>query len=648
MKKTKQRKSAVTAIMLRVTAIVMSLWLIAMAYLTVIVAKDLMSQWEDNNRRYNESSFYPGWDSEYENYARCRMIEQLHNFDESCHHVRTDLPLYEDPTYNLNYFLYPGSTSDVAMVMLNYEGEVIADMGDHITFYYITEEAWLSENSDSASEDYAWVDLGDVPGDYLPQLTDRYHGDPFLTSPDYFAFTRLTGYFENGEFHLVKLSTVSTEIVPSGYDTTLYGLAQLEQQGQLPWEVVFDQTADCNRELVNLYSNNVRYLSYTPSSRSEFRFNGKTYASMNELATEIVTDYRNYELLPENQESIWESFYIRIHYYLDSNDELCYYVSVTRCFPILSAMARLFWLYVITLQLPAAALLLLWRCLRRNLGRHTARIQKLYEHGEPVYIPEKPAWLEPYLLEVIYDSVDKQTTPLRQENTRLQTALDYAHEAEENRRVLVSNITHELKTPLAVIHSYTEGLLEGIAPEKQEQYLQIIQGETEKMDAMVLDMLDLSRLEAGKVRLASDTFSLLELTRRVFEKLSLSAEEKGLTVEYALTEEFPITTDEARMTQVVTNLASNAIKYTPEGGIIRIKHYRFHNKTWLTIENTSPHLPDEALDKIWDAFYRVESSRTTKGTGLGLSIVKAIVTLMGGSCNARNTDIGVEFTIVLP
>ncbi len=648
MKKTKQRKSAVTAIMLRVTAIVMSLWLIAMAYLTVIVAKDLLSQWKKNTLLYNNSNFYPLSEEDQSSRARYNMIRQLHDFDDSCHYVRAELPLYEDPSHNLNYFLYPGRTSDAAMVFLNCDGEVIADMGDHITFYYITEEAWFSGDEDVFQSGYAWVDLGDVPGDYLPGLTDDPHGNPFSEWPDFDTFTRLTGYFEDGEFKLVKLSTVSNNVVSRVDISTVDALAQLEREGRLSWEVVLDETAGCSRELVNLYSTNVMLHSYTPSLTSSFRFDGRTYGSMNELATKIVTDYRNFGLYPEDQDNLFEAFCFSPHYYLDQDENVCYYVSAIRCFPILSAMARLFWLYVITLQLPAAALLLLWRRLRRNLGNPAAHIQKLYESGQPVYFPEEPAWQEPYLLEVIYDSVDKQTTPLRQEVTRLQTALNYAHEAEENRRVLVSNITHELKTPLAVIHSYTEGLLEGIAPEKQEQYLQIIQGETEKMDAMVLDMLDLSRLEAGKVRLASDTFSLLELTRRVFEKLSLSAEEKGLTVEYALTEEFPITTDEARMTQVVTNLASNAIKYTPEGGIIRIKHYRFHNKTWLTIENTSPHLPDEALDKIWDAFYRVESSRTTKGTGLGLSIVKAIVTLMGGSCNARNTDIGVEFTIVLP
>lgn len=109
---------------------------------------------------------------------------------------------------------------------------------------------------------------------------------------------------------------------------------------------------------------------------------------------------------------------------------------------------------------------------------------------------------------------------------RLEAALDYAKSAEEGRRQLVSNLAHELKTPLAVIHSYAEGLKEHIAEDKQEKYLSILLSETERMDAMVLEMLDLSRLEAGKVKLARDTFSLGDLARETFGRLERAMEAK--------------------------------------------------------------------------------------------------------------------------
>jgi signal transduction histidine kinase len=213
---------------------------------------------------------------------------------------------------------------------------------------------------------------------------------------------------------------------------------------------------------------------------------------------------------------------------------------------------------------------------------------------------------------------------------------------------MISNITHELKTPLAVIHSYAEGLQEGIAGEHQDRYLDVILEETDQMDGMVLEMLDLSRLEAGKVRLASDRFSLLELTKAVFDKLDPLMQEKKLKVEFLWPQDFQITADEARLAQVVTNLATNAIKYSPEGGMINVQIFQHNGRCHFTIENQSEPIPEENLKKLWDSFYRTDASRTEKGTGLGLTITKTIVELHGGTCAARNTPNGVQFEFELP
>jgi signal transduction histidine kinase len=259
-----------------------------------------------------------------------------------------------------------------------------------------------------------------------------------------------------------------------------------------------------------------------------------------------------------------------------------------------------------------------------------------------------PRYREPLGLLEIFNQAQEDIHELKKENTQLTTALDYAHNAEENRRRMVSNITHELKTPLAVIHSYAEGLKEGIAAEKQEHYLDVILEETQRMDGMVLEMLDLSRLEAGKVRLATDRFSLLELTQRVVDKMNLLVEERELKVEYVWKQEVEVTADEGRIAQAVTNLVSNAIKYSPRGGTIYVSVTRVKDKTLFSIENQSEPLSEEALNSIWDSFYRADASRTEKGTGLGLPITKAIVELHGGECQVSNTSTGVEFKFYLP
>lgn len=204
------------------------------------------------------------------------------------------------------------------------------------------------------------------------------------------------------------------------------------------------------------------------------------------------------------------------------------------------------------------------------------------------------------------------------------------------------------RTPLAIIHSYAEGLTEGIAADKQEQYLKVILNETERMDAMVLEMMELSRLEAGKVRLSMEQFSLLGLTRSIFDKLAPVAEERSLQIHFSMAEEFDIAADEGRISQVITNFATNAIKYTPEGGNIWIKVCRHEGKTMFMLENECDPLPTEALSNVWNSFYRAEVSRTTRGTGLGLTIAKAIVELHGGTVHVSNTSNGVEFRFDLP
>jgi signal transduction histidine kinase len=235
----------------------------------------------------------------------------------------------------------------------------------------------------------------------------------------------------------------------------------------------------------------------------------------------------------------------------------------------------------------------------------------------------------------------------RNEITRLNTALEYAKAAEENRRQMTSNIAHELKTPLAVIHSYAEGLKEHIAEDKRDKYVDVILAEAERTDGMVLEMLDLSRLEAGKVKLSRDEFSLADLTKAIFEKLQMAAEAKELQISYEFPEQSTIVADENRIAQVVENFATNAVKYTPAGGSVTVRIQNNRGKTTFSIENDSKPLSAEALAKVWDTFYRVDESRSGGGTGLGLAIAKNIVELHGGKCSVRNTKTGVEFQFTI-
>jgi signal transduction histidine kinase len=165
-------------------------------------------------------------------------------------------------------------------------------------------------------------------------------------------------------------------------------------------------------------------------------------------------------------------------------------------------------------------------------------------------------------------------------------------------------------------------------------------------------MLDHSRLESGKVRLSADHFSLLELTESIAEKLTPAMEEKQLKLSWGFCNECMLTADESRMTQVVTNLMTNAVRYTPEGGSIWVRVFADAKDATFQIENEGTHLPEEVREKIFESFYRADDSRTVKGTGLGLPIARSIVELHRGTVKVQNTYTNgiptILFTVTIP
>lgn len=230
------------------------------------------------------------------------------------------------------------------------------------------------------------------------------------------------------------------------------------------------------------------------------------------------------------------------------------------------------------------------------------------------------------------------------EITRQRQALDYARNAEQSRREMTSAIAHELKTPIAVLSSYAEALQENIDAEKQAHYLSVIREEAGKMDRMVLELLDFSRLEAGKYKLKRENFNLEKLAQEVIEPLIPQMEERGLILEWQVDNPM-VNADPYRMGQVVENFMTNAIRHTPPNGkiVIRIGTQR----ETFSVENQGSAIPAGNLNKVWETFWQGDASRNEKGSGLGLAICRTIVTIHGGTCKAENTAAGVRFSVSL-
>jgi signal transduction histidine kinase len=244
-------------------------------------------------------------------------------------------------------------------------------------------------------------------------------------------------------------------------------------------------------------------------------------------------------------------------------------------------------------------------------------------------------------------------TPLYDEEERLVNIIVNVHditrfrEEEEIKSTFTSIISHELKTPVALIKGYAQTLARPDAAwdaETARQSLQVIEEEADRLEALINNLLDVSRIQASGLRLDYADVNLERLARKVVEAYRTQTTEHQLEVDFPAA--LPLVWgDEERLRQVLTNLVSNAIKYSPQGGLIRIGGWleqpegaADHTRVVLYIADQGIGIPTADLPKIFDRFYRVDSSlrRSTAGAGLGLYLAKAIVEAHGGQIWAHS------------
>ncbi|HWR43513.1 HAMP domain-containing sensor histidine kinase [Sporomusa sp.] len=225
---------------------------------------------------------------------------------------------------------------------------------------------------------------------------------------------------------------------------------------------------------------------------------------------------------------------------------------------------------------------------------------------------------------------------------------------EQNRREFLSDVSHELKTPVASIQALAETMLDGLAktPQQRERYLTSIVGETKRIGRLVGDLLDLSQLESGELTIVRDQVSPADLITVHIAKLMPFLEAKSLTITTDLPETLPpVIADPDRLDQVLANLLTNAIRHAVSGSVIAITAHTHQQQIAIAVSNTGPGIPAEHLPHIWERFYRVDKSRSRGdgGTGLGLAITKKLVEAMGGTVSASSTPgETTTFTITLP
>ncbi len=221
------------------------------------------------------------------------------------------------------------------------------------------------------------------------------------------------------------------------------------------------------------------------------------------------------------------------------------------------------------------------------------------------------------------------------------------------RKEFVADVSHELKTPITSIMGYSDTLLEGEYDEEtQKEFLQVISSEARRMARLVTDLLDLSRIDSNKKNVKKVKFDLGELAKECQKKLAIEIKKKNHSVECFVTADVPpVYADKDDIQRVILNVLTNSIKYTSDGGNIKIYVGFVYSDAYIKIIDNGIGIPNEDLNMIFERFYRVDKARTREmgGSGLGLSIAKEILDKNGGSIDIKSeVDKGTEVVIKIP
>ena len=248
------------------------------------------------------------------------------------------------------------------------------------------------------------------------------------------------------------------------------------------------------------------------------------------------------------------------------------------------------------------------------------------------------------------DKLESTINQLRDNNLELEKDIEEKSKIDEMRKQFISDVSHELKTPIALIQGYAEGLVENVNSDDESRkfYADVILDESNKMDTLVKQLLELMKLEYGKRELNNENFNIVELINEVIRKCKVMIEEKNIKIEFDSSKQVTVNADDFYIEQVVTNYFTNAIKHAENVNgekKISIKIEEKENKVRVSVFNTGNNIPEEHLNKIWGRFYKEDSSRNRNdgGTGIGLALVKAIMNNYRNDYGVINRENGVEF-----
>ena len=255
-------------------------------------------------------------------------------------------------------------------------------------------------------------------------------------------------------------------------------------------------------------------------------------------------------------------------------------------------------------------------------------------------------------INVMSEKLETTINQLRKTNNELERDIERKSKIDEMRKSFISDVSHELKTPIALIQGYSEGLLENVNTDDESRkfYAEVILDESNKMDKLVKQLLELTKLEYENREFNNTTFDLVELEKEIIRSSKVMIEEKNTEVIFDTDEVINVYADDFYISQIITNYLTNAIKHVinVDGeNYIKITNHIIpeKNKVRITVFNTGNNIAEENVNRIWNRFFKVDEARNREdgGTGIGLSIVRAIMNNYGNDYGVNNKENGVEF-----
>ncbi len=244
-------------------------------------------------------------------------------------------------------------------------------------------------------------------------------------------------------------------------------------------------------------------------------------------------------------------------------------------------------------------------------------------------------------------ALENTISELKTANNELKKDIEQKNKIDEMRKEFLSNVSHELKTPIALIQGYAEGLKEGINEdaESRDFYCDVIMDEAAKMNSMVKKLMTLNELEFGNDNVTMERFDIVSLIQNYMQSARILTEQNGITVRMEEHGPIYVWADEFKTEEVFMNYFTNAVNHATGEKLVEVKFSRHDRVVRISLVNTGNPIPEDSLDKIWDKFYKVDKARTREygGSGVGLSIVKAIMNSMNQQFGVINYENGVEF-----